>query len=236
MDCEIDWEKWSSGVRMVLYNWPLLRGAVEIKFHEYENKKLYQVKDYIDVKKYNFSNMSNEEIECMFAKEICLYLIEWETDEIQLQDFMTIFVNEVFDCMPDKTDKSHKLAARSIIKLFEELNENENTTYEEILEFHQKNSGGIKFVKGVGQNDVDAEEEGDMNAEKTPLELINEKNDSSTASAPGPMDNEFSDSEDDKPKKKKKKNVTTMDMDDEDKPVFIEEKDNEDSDDDWVKN
>lgn len=230
MEFNINWDKWHSGVRMILYNWPLLRGAVDVKFNEYCHKKLKQVKDYIDVKKYNFSNLSNEELEAIFCREVCIYLIEWETDERQLEDFLLIFINEVFDCMPDKNDNKSTVAARYIVKLYDDLMENGDTVFGEIKEHHEKNSGGIKFVNGQGPND----EENGENNEKMLLEIIKEKNDSSTASAPGKLDDSFSESEDEKPKKKKgKKNVTTADLDDEDKPKFIEE-DNDEDDDDWV--
>merc|ERR1711904_409728 len=140
------------------------------------------------------------EIEGIFAKEICLYLLEWETDSVQLEDFMLIFINEIFDCIPDKSDKAHTLAARTIVRLFESLYDNDNSVYEEIHEYHKKNSAGIQFVNNINPEDV----ESNINDDCPALQVIREKNDSSTASAPGPKDDDFSDSEDDKPKKKKK--------------------------------
>ena len=123
METPIDYDKWSSGVRMVIYNWPLVRGAVDVKFNEYQPKKIKALKDYIDCSKYNFKLLSNVELEILFVKELCLYIIEWDCQEQELEDVMLIFANEVFDCMPHHKDTTHQFAARYILKLFDEVQE-----------------------------------------------------------------------------------------------------------------
>lgn len=217
MTDNIDFHKFHDGIRMILHNWPLLRGAVDIKFNEYCPRYIKSLNTYFDTKQYQFANLSNEDLEKIFVKELSEYILEWEVVQQDIEDFMLIFVNEVFDCMPHKDDKDHEFASRYIMKLNGDIMKNDDIIYEEIKEYHKKNGGALKFVNNM-EKDEDDDDDDKMDEEDNCSVEATKLNDE--------------DKQDLKKKKKKNKNLVDVEIDEEDLPQF--QPDNNDSDDDWV--
>ena len=63
-----------TGIEQLLGAWPLLRGVVDSGWREREFRKISDLADYFESGKYKFHTMSNRELECAFAAELCLQI------------------------------------------------------------------------------------------------------------------------------------------------------------------
>lgn len=65
-------QKIRTAIEKILGAWPMLRGVVETGWKEMEFRKLDEIWDFVDDKKYQFHKMTNKDIEKAMVEELYL--------------------------------------------------------------------------------------------------------------------------------------------------------------------
>ena len=163
---EADEEKFKSGIDMVFSQWPLLVGVIETSWGEYDRKKLKFLPKLMDCKPYNFSKLPYTEVRAVFINELTNYMLEVDTTPEDVAEFMQVFMDEVFDSVPDSTDKSHRVAASAISQLLDTLLNNDDT----VLDAIKKRFEASKGITFVAANKEEEEEVDDCGCETSDCE------------------------------------------------------------------
>jgi hypothetical protein len=63
-------------------------------------------------------------------------------------DFILVFLDDVFDAIPNKTDNSHFVVASAVLRLYEEIEAGKETFFLEVKKRFEESVGKMLFVDG----------------------------------------------------------------------------------------
>lgn len=63
-------------------------------------------------------------------------------------DFILVFLDEVFDAIPNKSDNSHFVVASAILRLYEEIEAGKDGFFQEVKKRFEDSIGKMKFIDG----------------------------------------------------------------------------------------
>jgi len=63
-------------------------------------------------------------------------------------DFILVFLDEVFDAIPNKSDNSHFVVASAILRLYEEVEAGKDVFFQEVKKRFEDSVGKMVFVDG----------------------------------------------------------------------------------------
>lgn len=150
---EEDVIKLKEGIHIILMQWPLLVGVIESQWNEFEKKKLRLLPKLMDCTKYDFNKMPYKESRIVLVNELVDYIEEIEVTPEDIWEFLLVYVDEVFDAMPEKNDKSHEAIASAIYRLMTELDTQTYEFYKEIIRRYEeiKDKKMMTFVDYQGK-------------------------------------------------------------------------------------
>ena len=150
-------EKLKQAAEALIGAWPLLRGVVETGWQEFNFRKLDELQQYFDPKQYKFHQMTNKQIEALFAELFFLQLKDEKADEEEFEDFLLVWMDEVFSSEPSPNDNDHKNIARTTKALQADIKKGSDTLFTQVMEQCAKVKKALQFQNGGNPEDDDSD-------------------------------------------------------------------------------
>ena len=126
-------KKLKSGVEWIIKSWSNTIVMVDNNLGSHERKKIDELNQFFDTKKYHFENMSTLEIVDALVLEMTLFIDENEINEFDVDDFIRTFMFEALDVViEEECDKELMEVRNSIFTLMKTLEDGNESFYEQI--------------------------------------------------------------------------------------------------------
>lgn len=151
-------DKLDEAIECLLGSWPLLRGVVATRWREYDHRKLKELRDYygLDASELRLHTLSNAEIERLFCRELRRQIDSFKMKPSQIEDFLRVFMDEVFDAVPDETTNQTSRLAEAIYLVRKELKQNKLELYEQ-ARLLRGSAQSLVFVPSRGHSESEGE-------------------------------------------------------------------------------
>eukprot|EP01017_Pseudomicrothorax_dubius_P051501 TRINITY_DN9928_c0_g1_i1.p1 TRINITY_DN9928_c0_g1~~TRINITY_DN9928_c0_g1_i1.p1 ORF type:complete len:174 (+),score=50.25 TRINITY_DN9928_c0_g1_i1:143-664(+) len=149
-------------------NWPALRLALDHRWGEKNRRRLREVANESGMK-VDIHSMTDEEVVKEFGDRLINLIENFKVYEYHIEEFLEDFLDENFFMVLE--DGSQKMVASAALKLFNTLEADDESFYNEIIELAKKNIQ----VKGIKGGDKQQEEKDDDEPAPEALPIDEEK-------------------------------------------------------------
>ena len=126
-------KKLKSGVEWVIKSWSNIIVMADNNLGSYERKKIDELSQFFDTKKYKFEDLSTLQIIDVLVLEMTHFIDENEISEFDVDDFIRTFMFEALDCViEDECDKELLDVRNMIYKLMKTLENGDESFYEQL--------------------------------------------------------------------------------------------------------
>ena len=152
-------------------------------------------------------------------------------------DFILVFLDEVFDAIPNKSDNSHFVVASAVLRLYEEVEAGKDGFFQEVKKRFEDSIGKMVFVDGgIGEANGNPEKDSHHHSDEDSHSSSEEENENMRKEI---IEKRLKEEEEKKAEKKKKKGQAVeenkeIDEDIEKIKQQMLSKQEEDMEDDWA--